>query len=177
MPKVSIIVPVYNTEKYLSRCLRSLMNQTLSDIEIILVDDGSTDRSSVLCDNYAEMDNRIKVVHKKNGGLSSARNAGIDIATGEYIGFVDSDDTISIDMYSKMIETAKKNNVDFVMTDYMRIPSNRAPYLKTLSIHGGLYKKENIRKDIFPSLIMGSNIDYGPLLSVWHCLYRKDFLS
>ena len=90
MPLVSIVVPVYNVEKYLIRCVKSLTGQTLKDIEIILVDDGSYDNSGKICDQLKVNDSRIKVIHKSNGGLSSARNAGLNIATGEYIGFVDS---------------------------------------------------------------------------------------
>ena len=88
--KVSVIVPVYNVEKYLSRCIESIINQTIKDIEIILVDDGSPDQSPQICDEYALKDGRIRVIHKKNGGLASARNAGMKIARGDYIFFVDS---------------------------------------------------------------------------------------
>lgn len=99
MDLISVIIPVYNVEKYLERCLRSVINQTYKNLEIILVDDGSTDNSGNICDVYKENDNRIKVIHKTNGGLSSARNAGLDIAGGDYIGFVDSDDWIELNMY------------------------------------------------------------------------------
>ena len=99
VPKVSIIVPVYKVEKYLRKCIDSIINQTLKDIEIILVDDGSPDNCGKICDEYAAKDTRIKVIHKENGGLSSARNAGMEVAEGEYIGFVDSDDWIESDMY------------------------------------------------------------------------------
>ena len=92
MIKVSIIVPIYNVEKYLKKCVNSIINQTYKSLEIILVDDGSPDRSGALCDRLAEKDSRIRVIHKANGGVSTARNAGIEAATGEYICFVDSDD-------------------------------------------------------------------------------------
>ena len=176
MPLVSIIVPVYKVEKYLKRCVDSLINQTLRDIEIILVDDGSPDNSGEICDSLQEKDCRIKVIHKTNGGLSSARNAGIKIAQGQYIGFVDSDDDVALDMYEKMYSVAKRENVDFVMSDYQRICADGRCYLKTLDIASGLYEKNQMRRMIFPNLIMGENIEYGPLLSVWHCLYRTDFL-
>ena len=93
-PKVSIIVPVYNAEKYLERCISSIRNQTLNDIEIILVDDASKDNSPLICDEYAKTDFRIKVIHKENEGAGMARNAALEIATGEYVGFVDSDDFV-----------------------------------------------------------------------------------
>ena len=96
-PKISIVSPVFNVEKFLARCLDSLVNQTLSDIEIILVDDGSPDNSGRICDEYAKKDDRVIVIHKENGGVSSARNVGIDKAKGKYICFVDSDDYVSKD--------------------------------------------------------------------------------
>ena len=99
MAEISVIVPVYKVEKFLERCVESLISQTYKDIEIILVDDGSPDQCPIICDRLAETDTRIRVIHKKNGGLSSARNAGMDIATGHYIGFVDSDDVVSKYMY------------------------------------------------------------------------------
>lgn len=102
--KISIIVPVYNTEEYLKRCVDSILAQSYTNIEIILVDDGSKDNSPAICDDYAIKDKRIVVVHKQNGGLSSARNAGLDVATGDYIGFVDSDDFISPDMYKNLMD-------------------------------------------------------------------------
>ena len=99
---ITIIIPVYNVEPYLRRCLNSVINQTYNNLEIILIDDGSTDSSGKICDEYALKDNRIKVIHKQNGGLSSARNAGLDIATGDYIGFVDGDDWIEVDMFEHL---------------------------------------------------------------------------
>ncbi|MBR3358756.1 MAG: glycosyltransferase [Solobacterium sp.] len=177
MTKVSIVVPIYKTEQYLKRCVDSLIHQTLKDIEIILVDDGSPDNCPAMCEELAETDSRIKIVHKKNGGLSSARNAGMRVAEGEYIGFVDSDDDVEADMYERMADIADRENVDFVMSDYKRVLSNGHSYLKSLNITPGKYDKEKIITDIYPSLIMGTNIDYGPLLSVWHCIYRKSFLD
>lgn len=111
-PLISIIVPVYNTEKYLSKCIESILAQTYTNFELILVDDGSPDRCPGICDEYAEKDTRIKVIHKENGGVSSARNCGLDIASGEYIGFVDSDDYIEPEMYEKMLHTITAFNVD-----------------------------------------------------------------
>ena len=92
--KVSIIVPVYNVEKYLPKCIESILNQTYTNLEVILIDDGSTDSSGKICDEYARRDGRIKVIHKENGGNSSARNAGLDCCTGDFLAFVDSDDII-----------------------------------------------------------------------------------
>ena len=112
--KVSIIVPVYNVEKYLDECVKSILAQTYSNIEIVLVDDGSKDTSGSMCDEYKKQDNRIVVVHKENGGLSSARNAGMENASGDYYIFVDSDDTISPDMVEEMVKKAKEHDAKIV---------------------------------------------------------------
>ena len=109
---VSVIIPVYNVEKYLENCLNSIINQTYKDIEIILIDDGSTDSSGDICDVYAAKDQRIKVIHKENGGVSSARNIGLSLATGEYIGFVDSDDYIHKDYFEILLRGISKINCD-----------------------------------------------------------------
>ena len=99
---ISVVVPVYNVENYLEKCVSSITNQTYKNLEIILVNDGSKDNSGAICDDLAKNDSRIKVIHKENGGLSDARNTGINVATGEYIGFVDSDDWIERDMYEQL---------------------------------------------------------------------------
>ena len=111
---VSIIIPVYKVQQYLPRCIESVLNQTYKNFELILVDDGSPDNSGAICDEYAKKDSRIKVIHKQNGGVSSARNAGIKIAQGEFINFVDSDDWIPNDSLENLINLQKENNVDFV---------------------------------------------------------------
>lgn len=118
-PLVSIIVPVYNVEQYINRAMNSLVNQTLKNIEIILVDDESPDRCPQICDEYAKNDHRIKVIHKKNGGLGFARNSGLDIAIGEYVMFVDSDDTIKLDTCEKFYDLASKYNADIVTGDFI----------------------------------------------------------
>ena len=116
-PKVSIIVPTYNVEKYLAECMETIIAQTLKDIEIICVDDGSTDNSGTILDSYAAKDNRIKVIHKENGGYGKAMNVGLDNASGEYIGIVEPDDKIELNMYETLYLAAEKNNVDFVKGD------------------------------------------------------------
>ncbi len=112
---ISVIVPVYNVEPYIRKCIESIQNQTYKNLEIILVDDGSTDGSGITCDEYAAKDKRIRVIHKKNGGLSDARNAGLEICNGDFIGFVDSDDYIADDMYETLYDFAMKNNLDVAM--------------------------------------------------------------
>lgn len=119
--KISVIVPVYKVEKYLERCIKSIINQTYSNLEIILIDDGSPDNCGIICDTYALMDTRIKVIHKANGGLSSARNAALNIAKGDYISFVDSDDWIEHDMFESMIDVVRKYNVDMIQCGYQTV--------------------------------------------------------
>ena len=124
MPQISIIIPVFNAEKYLARCLDSVLNQTLKDVEIILVNDGSIDNSAVICDEYAQRDNRIKVIHQKNQGVSVARNNALSIANGDYIGFVDSDDYIHPQMFEKLLNTAATDLSDIVMCDALTVYDN-----------------------------------------------------
>jgi len=113
-PKISIIVPVYKVEQYIHKCIDSILNQTLNDFELILVNDGSPDQCGQICDEYAKCDSRIKVIHKENGGQASARNMGLDIATGEYIGFVDSDDWIEPDMYEILYNECIINECEII---------------------------------------------------------------
>lgn len=115
---ISVIIPVYKAEEYLERCVDSVLAQTYSNLEIILVDDGSPDDSGLICDRYAEKDSRVIVIHKKNGGVSSARNAGLDVATGEFVAFVDSDDFIAPDMYEKLMVSLSSGS-DLSMCDFM----------------------------------------------------------
>lgn len=115
---ISIIVPIYKVEKYLPKCIESLMAQTYADIEIILVDDGSPDGCPAICDEYAKKDNRIVVIHQKNSGVSAARNAGLNAAHGEYIGFVDPDDWVAPDMYEGMLTAIQREQTDLVICGY-----------------------------------------------------------
>ena len=115
---ISVIVPVYNVEQYLPKCIDSIINQTYSNLEIILIDDGSTDKSGRICDCYKEKDERIKVIHKPNGGLSSARNKGLEFAKGDLIGFVDSDDYLELTMYEHLINGMKDSNADISMCNF-----------------------------------------------------------
>lgn len=120
MNKLSIIVPIYNVEKYLKKCIDSILEQTYKNLEIILIDDGSTDNSGKICDEYENKDCRIKVIHKKNGGLSDARNYGISIATGDYLGFIDSDDVIDRDMYEILYEKITQYNADIAICGFKK---------------------------------------------------------
>lgn len=116
--KISVIVPVYKVEKYLDRCVESIVNQTYKNLEIILVDDGSPDNCPAMCDAWIEKDERIRVIHKENGGVSSARNLGIDESTGDYIGFVDSDDWIEPDMYESLLNAIKNTDSDVAICGF-----------------------------------------------------------
>lgn len=130
MPLISVIVPVYKVEKYLDACVESIINQTYKELEIILVDDGSPDRCPEMCDAWAKKDSRIMVIHKKNGGQGEARNFGIEIAKGEYIGFVDSDDIIRPEMYEILLKELSKRNADMIqcaMFRYTEFPLKKLP--------------------------------------------------
>lgn len=118
---ISVIIPVYKVEKYLDKCVESVVGQTYSDLEIILVDDGSPDDCPKMCDLWAERDGRIKVIHKLNGGLSSARNAGLALASGEYVFFLDSDDTISVDCISLLVDAAQRDGSDICIANVVRV--------------------------------------------------------
>lgn len=183
MAKVSIIIPIYNVEKYLSRCVDSVLQQTLSNIEIILVDDGSPDKCPSICDQYKERDSRIKVIHKKNGGLASARNAGLKIATGEYIFFLDSDDWIELDTAEELVSIAEQYQVDFVRFRpmYAGWPNHKNGSLcdfgTETGMKEGLYQKEDIVKEIYPRLFATQQLTLGVIVAAWRSLYRREFLE
>lgn len=122
---ISVIVPIYNVEKYLTQCIESIINQTYKNLEIILVDDGSKDNSGKICDEYQKKDSRIKVIHKENGGTSSARNEGLEISTGKYIQFVDSDDYIDLDMIEFLYKILKEENADISMCSYYKLNKDK----------------------------------------------------
>lgn len=148
MKKVSIIIPVYNVKEYLTKCVESVCNQSYGNLEIIIVDDGSNDGSDKVCNQLAKKDNRIKVIHKKNGGLSSARNVGIENATGELIAFIDSDDFISQNMIEQLVTCLQKTNASIACCNYKYYKSEKHQKLhkvraKSLEIYNS---KEAIRK-------------------------------
>ena len=140
-PLISVIVPVYNVEKYMRQCVDSLLNQTLSNIEIILVDDGATDASPKICDEYARKYSSVKVIHKLNGGLGSARNTGMKVARGKYIGFVDSDDYVSVKMYETLLDLAEINKADCAYCEFTRFWNDTVDVTKqpqkTIKVYSG----------------------------------------
>lgn len=178
MVKVSIIVPIYNVEKYLKRCIDSLINQSLKDIEIILVDDGSTDNSPSICDTYKN-DKRIKIIHKVNNGLGMARNSGIELATGEYIAFVDSDDYIELNAYKELYNKAQDIKADALFFGwYVKNDNNHIKECKEVSkleIWEGNYIK-NFLLDMLSSKA-GIKNERKYQMSVWHALYRRDIIE
>ena len=153
---ISIIVPVYNVEQYLEKCVDSIINQKYKNLEIILVDDGATDSSGKLCDELAKIDNRIKVYHKENGGLSDARNYGVERATGDYIGFVDSDDYIDSEMYEELYEAIKKENVDVVECNLKIIYPDRVELFTEQKYYNVYTKQEYLEEYLKIEKIFGS---------------------
>jgi len=166
--KISVIVPIYNVEKYLERCIESIIGQTYQNLEIILVDDGSPDNCGKICDAYMKKDERIKVIHKENGGLSDARNAGQKIATGEYISFIDSDDYIDKDMYQYMIEEMKRANAEIAICGTKIEFENGKMIIKSNPIDEVLDSREAIIK-------MNSFSSFN--MSVWNKLYKKNIVE
>ena len=156
-PLISIVVPVYKVEQYLEKCVESILNQTYKNLEIILVDDGSPDNCGKMCDDYAKKDKRIKVIHKENGGLSDARNAGIKVATGKYIGFVDSDDLIDHTMYMKLYQLLTNTNSDIAVCELSRF-SKEEEIKKTKDTNVIEYSQEKYARCFFK--IGSQSIEY-----------------
>lgn len=178
---ISVIVPVYNVQEYLRECIDSIIKQTYSDLEILLIDDGSRDQSGIICDEYARNDNRIKVIHIENSGVSSARNTGLQIANGDWIAFVDSDDWLETNYFEELLNTAITNNAEVVLCGYNRVTSGNIESINnsgTLTVlnsreflikvlnpqigigfcHMKLYKKEAIKDVLFDTnLIVGED--------------------
>lgn len=126
MDKISVIIPVYNVEKYLSACIKSILNQTHRNLELILIDDGSKDNSGQICDEFAKKDSRIRVIHQENGGVSVARNKGVDISEGDYIAFVDSDDFVAPNMYESLLKAIKRTDADMALCNYRKVDEEGA---------------------------------------------------
>ena len=180
---VSIIIPIYKVEAFLPRCVESALAQTYKDIEIILVDDGSPDKCPEFCDEYAKQYSQVKVVHKQNGGLSSARNAGMKVATGEYILFIDSDDWIDPETVMELVTIAEREKVDFVRSraKYANWPNHEDGTVCDFGIetmmHTGRYNREMIENEILPICIATPQITFGPIVSATATLYRRAMLS
>lgn len=154
---ISIIVPVYNADKYLNNCIQSILNQTYTELELLLIDDGSTDQSRSICDDYAQKDSRIRVFHKNNGGVCSARNLGLDNAKGDWIGWVDSDDYVDVRMYELLYEAAHNKNADIVYCDYYG-------QVKSIMPPDTINKTDFIRNYLL----------YVPVNSLWATLAKRE---
>lgn len=166
-PQISVVIPVYNVEKYLCRCVDSVLNQTYKNIEVILVDDGSPDGCPVICDEYAQKDNRVKVIHKPNGGLSSARNAALDSPlVGDYLAFVDSDDWLELDTLEYCLDLVKNYHADVVQFEFYETDSEK---------NSAINKKERVEtfegKEILQQLMITGS--WG----VWGALYKAEVLG
>lgn len=168
-PELSIIVPIYKVEKYLDECIQSILGQTFTDLELILVDDGSPDACPQMCDAAAEQDSRVRVIHQKNGGLSAARNTGIEAARGNWLGFVDSDDFVAPDMYEKLYHAAVSANADCAMCSVQLIheDGSRMDTPPQWKVYGGGYTGE----DILKTITWQNN---APYLVAWNKLYRRE---
>ena len=167
MPRLSIIVPVYKVEKYIHKCVDSILNQTFTDFELILVDDGSPDNCGRICDEYTEKDSRVRVIHKENGGLSDARNYGIDAAEGSILGFVDSDDDIDHNMYKSMIEYMDSNDLDIVCADTYVIKNNKKKFKPRYPKDKIFYNKDGVIE------ILDGTLDNA----AWNKIYRRSVVG
>lgn len=168
MPKISVLVPIFNVEKYLSVCLESLINQTLKDIEIICINDGSTDNSLQIINEYAKQDRRIKVVNKNNSGYGDSMNKGLEVATGEYIGIVESDDFVKNTMFEELFNLAIENDLDIVKSDFYYYTAKN-----NLSRQAG-----KIKKNIVKVFSVKDDLSILKLMpTIWSAIYRRNFLE
>ena len=171
MALVSIVVPIFNVERYLTHCINTILQQSYKNLEIILVDDGSPDNCGKMCDEFAIRDSRIKVIHKPNGGLSDARNAGIDIATGDYITFIDSDDYVMPDMIESLMNILTNENADIVQCDYIRGKSDAIIELQRDS-------SQNNNCSVFSENKMSAYLRDGKISTVaWGKIYKKSLFN
>ena len=179
MAKVSIILPIYNVEKYLDRCMDSLLNQTLKDIEIIMVNDGSPDNCPSRCEEYAKKDERIKVIHKENAGLGYARNSGLDVATGEYIAFVDSDDYMGFNMYKTLYEQAIDKDADAVFCGFRtEVRPDKWVYSDEVASDSH-WTNDDVQKFMLDMIASGVGVRAERIyqMSVWHAIYRRSIIE
>jgi len=165
---ISIIIPVYKVEKYLEKCIQSVINQTYENLQIILVDDGSPDNCGKICDEYAKKDHRIEVIHKSNGGLSDARNKGLEMAKGEYIGFVDSDDYIEADMYEVLYNLLKQYNADVSICNFYTVSQGK---ISIKNADNGINDYNRI--EILKEILLDRNIQSY----AWNKLYKKELFD
>lgn len=179
-PYISIIVPCYGVEKYLNKCVNSLVNQTLRDIEIIMIDDESPDNVPQMCDDWARKDSRITVVHKKNGGLGLARNSGLEVATGEYVAFVDSDDFVDEHMYEKLLLLAEKENADACFCGYSYYDGNNInDVLEGIAQDTKFIGRNEVDNFLFSMIGLPPEDARDTLINmcVWRAIYRRRIIQ
>lgn len=165
---ISIVVPVYNVEKYLDACIRSILEQTYQNIEIILVDDGATDRSGQMCDCYAQQDQRIKIIHKENGGLSDARNKGVSCASGNYLMFIDSDDVVSPDLVKYLYDLLRDSGADIGICEQVHCYPEQEI----------IYQKETLRKIFDPEEAIAEMLyQKSFLIAAWGKIFRREYFD
>ena len=178
-PKISIIVPMYGVEKYLDKCIKSIQSQTIHDIEIILIDDGSPDRSGEIAETFAKSDERIRVIHQKNAGLGPARNTGMYVANGEYIGFVDSDDWVENGMFERLYRVAEEHNADIVVGGHCDWRDGKAIRVKKHPLAGRNVTEKSeideIRKNLYGRSIDDKETEAFPM-SVWIAIYKRSMI-
>lgn len=177
MPFLSVIVPIYNAEKYLKECLDSIVQQTYQDYEVILVNDGSTDKSPQICRNYAKRYENIHIINKENGGLVSARKAGLAAACGEYIGWVDADDSVVPDMFEKMCGEAKRTNVDIVVCDMWSWSGDKLTPMEQAVQTGGVYTGQKLVDDFYSCMLYaGKFYSFGILPAQFNKIIRSPII-
>ncbi len=174
--KVSVIVPIYNMESYIQQCLDSLIAQTYQDFELIIVNDGSTDRSGEICEKYRSKFKNIEIIHKKNGGLISARIEGLHRAGGKYIAFVDADDWVDADFLEFLVSNMDSNQADIVVTGHIKEEKTR--YERVINLcSSGVYEREDLVNKIFPEMLYFKGFfEFGILPQLWNKIYKKDIL-
>ncbi|MCR2822025.1 glycosyltransferase family 2 protein [Lederbergia panacisoli] len=171
-PIISIIVPVYNVQSYLPRCINSILDQTFSDFELLLINDGSTDNSGNICDEYSKKDSRIIVIHKENGGVSSARNVGIDAAKGEYLAFIDSDDFIHQKMYEILYQIASNYSSDVVVCDFLKVQN------ENVSLHNAGYNIKHFTNiQALNELYTNNYKNAQKWVFLWNKLYKRNLFN
>lgn len=174
MPKISVIIPIYKVERYLDACVASVVGQTYADLEIILVDDGSPDGCPAICDAWAQRDARIRVIHQKNGGLSAARNSGLDIATGEYIAFVDSDDLLEAETLQNAITVQQRTGAELVIFNYQCTDETNRPLAERTPPE---WKEEQLTPSQFWERFFVSGDNCGYYVVAWNKLYRAELFQ
>lgn len=175
---LSVIVPVFNVERFVGVCLDSILAQDFSDFELIIVDDGSTDNSGKICDDYALRDERIRVIHKKNGGLDTARRTGIENASGDYVTFVDSDDMIESDMYSYMMNFVDTYSADIVICGIRKSFDDGSELLEKPAVMSGFFDKDAMKEKIYPRMLADFDFyRFGIYPAMWNKIYNRKILA